>query len=285
MEYRPRALFTNAAVAAVAVVPIAVAFVHRAAGTGTWAPFLPLWGVALIAIFATFLLLNRAAKLQRTRAGQAMSPGRAEGSVRWTVVVAGLMVVAEVAIVASIDWQVAVIAVALVVAWILVWTPRASRRLVMRSAIDVRCTPQAAFELVSNPNHWPLYVPEIELVQPVDVPVRLGTVIHERVRRDGRILLEAEEDVVALEPGKRFGTSVRKAQPSSGIYEIGPVADGMTHIEYTHRSVLSLPTAILGGALMRGGLGNKMAAGRAKILERIKGLLQEAQGAPERAPL
>lgn len=181
--------------------------------------------------------------------------------------------------VAVIDWRVAAGYFGLVVLWVLVWTPRANRTIVMRSAVEVRCSPQTAFELVSNPNNWPLYVPELEIAEPVEVPVRLGTVIHDRVRREGKITVEASEEVVALEPGARFGTAIqRDPQASSGTYDFEPVAGG-TSIEYTHRTLLSLPAAVFGIALMRAAIVRRMSERRAQTLARIKQLLEEP-GAP-----
>jgi hypothetical protein len=232
--------------------------------------------LAVLTLVAGALFLERVRRLQKRRIGGPPRPGAAEEELRLAAIGIGCFVVAESFIVAVIDWRVATVYFGLAVLWVLFWTPRGNRTIVMRSAVEVRCSPQAAFELVSNPNNWHLYVPEIELAHPVEIPVHLGTVIHDRVRRDGKITVEASEEVVALEPGARFGTAIqRDPQASSGIYQFEPAAGG-TRIEFTHRSVLSLPAAIFGIAFRRAAILRQMSERRAQTLVRIKLLLEES---------
>jgi hypothetical protein len=235
--------------------------------------------LAVLALVPGLLFLRRAGRLQKQRAGQPPRPSAAYEVLKLGALGIGCFAVAEACVMAAIDWRVGAGYVALMLAWVLVWTPPANRTILMRSQIEVVCAPQAAFALVSNPNNWPLYAPEIELVEPVAVPVGIGAVIHDRVRRDGNVTIEADEEVVALEAGVRFGTAIRQeSQPSSGIYEFAPVPGG-TRIEYTHRTVLSVPAAIFGIGLRRPGLMKKMLARRAQSFARIKRLLEEG-GAP-----
>ena len=262
------------------VLPVLVAFAVLIASGGRWepeAPFPFLWAFALTAVLPGVLLLGRAGQLQRRRAGLPASTGAAYEVLKLGALGLGCFVAAEFFLVASIDWRVAAGYLFLLLAWVMFWMPRANRTLLIRSAIDVRCTPQAAFDLVSNPNNWPLYVPEIELAQPVVVPVHLGTIIPGRVRRDGKITLEADEEVVAFEPGARFGTAMhRDPQPSTGIYDFEAVLGG-TRIQYTYRTVISLPAAIFGVRLMRSRLVKVMSERRMQSFARIKRLLEERQ--------
>jgi hypothetical protein len=76
------------------------------------------------------------------------------------------------------------------------------------------------------------------------------------------------------------GTAIReKSQPSSGIYEFEPVPGG-TRIEYTYRTLLSLPAAIFGIGLRRPGLLKKMLDRRAQAFALIKRLLEEREATP-----
>lgn len=260
------------------VLPVVVAFGVLIASGGRWepeAPFPFLWTLALTAVLPGVLFLGRARQLQRQRASLPPSTRAAYEVLKLGALGLGCFVAAEFFLVASIDWRVGAGYLGLVVVWVLIWIPRRNRKLLMRAAIDVSCTPQAAFDLVSNPNNWPLYVPEIELVQPVAVPMQLGSVIHGRVRREGKITLEADEEVVAFEPGARFGTAMRQdTQPSSGIYEFEPVSGG-TRIQYTYRTLISLPAAIFGIGLLRSRLVKAMSDRRTQSFARIKGLLEE----------
>jgi len=264
------------------VLPVMAALaVQLLSGAGTSAHAKPYFLIlAVVAIVAGVSFLERMRRRQRRRAGQASRPSAAQEELRLAALGIGGFVVAESFIVAAIDWRVAAGYLCLAGLWVLVWTPRANRTVLMRSAVKVRCSPRAAFDLVSNPNNWPLYVPEIELAQPVEVPVSLGTVIHDRVRREGKIAVEADEEVVALEPGVRFGTAIQMdPQRSSGTYEFEPV-DGGTIIEYTSRSLLSLPAAVFGIALRRAAIVSQMSERRKETLARIKQLLEEPGSSP-----
>jgi hypothetical protein len=261
------------------VVPVLVALAVQVQTRSEGEPAsatLGLLALAVLAVVPGVAFLERMRRLQRQRLGEPPRPGAAYKELRLGALGIGCFVVAEGFVVAAIDWRVAVGYLGLMILWVLLWTPARSRAIVVRSAIEARCTPRAAFDLVSNPNNWPQYAVGIELAQPVAVPVRLGTVIHDRVRRGGTITVEADEEVVALEPGVRFGTAIQgDPQSSSGIYEFDPVVGG-TRIEYTHRSHLSLPAALFGIGLRRAAIVKQMADRRAESLARIKLLLEEA---------
>jgi hypothetical protein len=267
-------IFAVGFVVAPAMIALAILLLTHGAGQVMSAkPYLLAFTV--LSIVPGVLFLERMRRLQRGRLAQPPGPETAYEALRLGALGIGCFVAAEFFIVAFIDWRVAAGYLGLVIIWVLLWTPSRNRLIVVRTAVQVNCTPQAAFELVSNPTNWSRYAPEIELAQPVEVPVRLGTVIHDRVRRDGKITVVADEEVVALESGARFGTAIqRDPQSSSGVYEFVPTAGG-TSIEYTHRSVMSLPAAIFGMALRRASLMKQMSERRAQSLARIKRLLEE----------
>jgi hypothetical protein len=85
--------------------------------------------------------------------------------------------------------------------------------------------------------------------------------------------LEAEERVIAYEPGRRFGTTVVGDRPNSGVYELREVAAG-TEITYVYSAVLGIPMALLGGAFMPPRLVSRLREARLAAMERIKGLLE-----------
>jgi hypothetical protein len=163
---------------------------------------------------------------------------------------------------------------AIVLAWILVSITPSMRRLEMQSAVEVVCSPAAAFDLVSDPRNWRRYIPELEVVGPVEHPVHPGTVIRTRIHR-GDTALNAEEIVTIYEPARRFGTEIPlPAHASSGTYDFAPSVSG-TAIAYTFRGSLSPIQSALGGWLLRGRLVKKMARRRGTAMKEIKRLLEE----------
>jgi hypothetical protein len=161
-----------------------------------------------------------------------------------------------------------------VVAWVLISIIPSMRRVEMRSAVEVACSPAAAFDLVSDPRNWGRYFPELEVVGPVEHPVHPGTVIRTKVHL-GASALNAEEIVTIYEPARRFGTEIPvPPHASSGTYDFAPSVSG-TAIAYTFRGSLSPIQSALGGWLLRGRLVEKMARRRGVAMREIKRLLEE----------
>jgi hypothetical protein len=259
------------------IVPIGVAIAAAARSGGGLqigqpAPYL--WFLAIVTFVVGVSLLSRESR-SRTRRSGPERPGTRYALVRLEMLACACFVIAEFLLVVTIDRRVGIVFLGLAVIWALIWTPRSTRRVVARTAIELRCSPAAAFDLVSNPNNWHRYLPEFELVEPIHAPVRVGSLIHGRVHRDGRIAMEGEEEVIAFEPGRRFGTILREAPGrSTATYELEEVPGG-TRLQHTFRSAVSLPAAILGDGLRRRGIMNRMVARRTRTLDRIKRLLED----------
>jgi len=160
--------------------------------------------------------------------------------------------------------------------WVLLWLPRRMRRIEIKSAVDVRCTAQAAFAFVSNPNNWHLYLPQLELREPVDEAVHIGTIIPLRMQRARDSPLEGDDEVVVYEPGWCFATRTRDDPGfGTGSFTFQPVAS-LTRIEYTYRAQVPVTTALVGEAgMMRWLLIRKMRENRDRIMQRIKDLLED----------
>jgi hypothetical protein len=231
--------------------------------------------LALLALLIGLLLLGLQVRSRLRRSGRPVRSGIRYAEDMLEMLGYASFVAAEFALIFVINWPAGTAFLILAAVWALVWFPRAARGVVVRGSIDVRCTSAAAFGLVSDPNNWPLYQPQIELARPVEVPVRVGSVIRQRLLRDGVVTSEGEEEVIAFEPGKRFGTTVREAaEPSTGTYGFEEVAGG-TNVEYTFRSAISVPAALLGAGLRRKDLVKRMSERRAQTMDRIKRLLEE----------
>jgi hypothetical protein len=185
----------------------------------------------------------------------------------------GVLLVAPAAL-AGVAPQLWVPLEAVVLAWILVSITPSMRRLEMQSNVEVVCSPAAAFDLVSDPRNWRRYIPELEVVGPVEHPVHPGTVIRTRIHR-GDTALNAEEIVTIYEPARRFGTEIPlPPHASSGTYDFAPSVSG-TSIAYTFRGSLSPIQSAFGGWLLRGRLVKKMARRRGTAMKEIKRLLEE----------
>ena len=166
---------------------------------------------------------------------------------------------------------------ALIGIYLLVFMPPAMRRIQFQSSVVARCTPMEAFALVSDPNNWPRYVPELSLRSRVRTPVKLGDLIEDRVVWNG-VTHDAVERVIAYEPGERFATQVVGGHGTTGEYELF-AADGGTLINYRCRATLTLLEAWAGYGFRRGHLAAKLKEVRDPIMERIKNVL-EAEPSP-----
>jgi hypothetical protein len=165
-----------------------------------------------------------------------------------------------------------------VLAWVLVSITPSMRRVEMQSAVEVACSTAAAFELVSDPRNWQRYIPELEVVGPVEHPVHPGTVIRVRIHSGGNART-AEEIVTIYEPPRSFGTAIPvPPHESSGTYDFAPSVSG-TAIAYTFQGSLSPIQSALGGWLLRGRLVKKMARRRGAAMREIKRLLEERSSA------
>jgi hypothetical protein len=273
VKINQRSMITALVTTAFVLLPVSLAFALKIVSGTSWLSTIVIWPVVIVPWVAGVIFLMLGSRVAASRSSGPARVGNVEKELNLYTYAFGFLVLGEAILVGAMDWRVGVASLAVVGAWVVVWLPRQNRVIEMSSVIEVHCRPEVAFEFVSNPNNWPLYVPHLELVQPVDVPVHVGTVFRDRIRRDGSVPLEGEERVVILEAGKRFGTKVVQGG-DTGISVFTPVAGG-TKIQYTYRAVLSLPSALFGGGLSRPGLVKRMAATRAQTEERLRVLLEE----------
>jgi hypothetical protein len=127
-----------------------------------------------------------------------------------------LAVFAELVLVASFEFSAGLVLIALLVAWILLCLLPPLRRRGGRSSIQVACSPEAAFALVSDPQSWRLWTPELDLVESSEAPVRLGTIVRSRLQIEGR-RLDANERVAIFEPPWRCGSEILDICISVGV--------------------------------------------------------------------
>jgi polyketide cyclase/dehydrase/lipid transport protein len=229
------------------------------------------WVGAILAVAGTAVLLV-GSRLQ-SHGTKPRTSAEAERGLALAATGIGCYVLAEAAIVATLDERVAVAVLAIAIAWTVYSLLPSRRTIEVTTAVVASTTPAAAFDLVSDPSNWPRYAPDLELVEPPVRPIALGTVIRDRMRRPPLPPLEVQERVIAYEPGRRFGTTVVGDRPNSGVYELREV-EGGTEIVYVYSAVLGVPMALLGGAFMRPQLVDRLRAVRMAAMDRIKRLLE-----------
>ena len=271
MRISRRWAFDQGILIAIVLGPMLVALAVRIVLGDPRGPTNLLFALAAIAVVIFAVFAGLASRSQKGRSASRLDFNRRE--VTLGLIGIAFLVVAELLMAAAVDWRALGVFAVLPIGWILFWTAPVNRRGVRQQTIDVRCTPQAAFELVSNPENWPAYNPNIELVRPLQEPIHVGSVIQLQARHDGKVH-EGAEEVVAFEPGKRFASGVMKGHVTgTDSYDLEPSPRG-TRITYRFRFHMSLPMAAIGGGLLLRSEAKKLMAEREVIMERIKGMLE-----------
>lgn len=201
------------------------------------------------------------------------------GQARWSTWVAAWCVLAAIVVFgAGADLAVGIVLGLLIIGWPLVCTIPRLRSMEVHSRTEVRCTTMSAFELVSDPHNWPKWFPEIELTDPVGVPVHLGSVIHSRVRAD-RNRVVVTEVVVHFDPGRRFGTRSAGRPNAESIYEFA--GRGLvTDISHTLRARMTILEAVAGGVFARRRIESEIRARRLVAMDRMQALLETPATSP-----
>ena len=253
--------------------PVLVAFaIRQLTSRGPWSPIWQLWIVAVIAMGIALWFLARWDMLKAAHvAAPSIRVRDLEAEALPVAIALSIALIAEIIAVASFELWMGVALIGVLLAWIFLCFLRPLRRIDTRSSVQVACNPEAAFALVSDPQSWRLWTPELERVESSEVPVRVGTIVQSRARIEGS-LLEGEDKVVVFDPPWRCGTEVLDARGSSrDLYEIA-ATDGGTLITYTFRSMVPPELAMLGAALQR----RSMTERWKKKMQRIKQLLEDA---------
>lgn len=161
---------------------------------------------------------------------------------------------------------------AVLVGFYLLYAIPGSRRLIAyRLSITVRCAPEAAFAFLSDPHNWPRYLPEVQVIEPVDAPIRVGSRVSERVTL-GRRIFEGQDEITLVDPNRKLATRVVGGH-SADLYEFKPVDSG-TQISYSAEHRLSVSEAVIGRVLRRGDIMKRLLSRRETVMQRIKQILE-----------
>jgi hypothetical protein len=261
------------AINAILIGPVALAILVRYLTTpGAWSPIWQLWIVAVIALLGALWCVDRSEKLKAAHvAAGYVQLGEVEAEALPISIAIALGLIAEFLLVASFELWAGVGLIGLLLAWILLCFLPPLRRFEGMSSVQVACSPEAAFALVSEPQSWRLWTPELDSVESSEVPVRVGTVVHSRFRVGDR-LMEGHERVVAFDPPRRCGSRVLDVHGDAfNQYDIS-TTDGETLIAYRLLQIYPVRQAVLGGVWNR----RKSFTERwAKKMQRIKELLED----------
>ena len=258
--------------------PIAAFLIRYLTSQGPWSENHLLEILSLLLFVATYLFVRWVDRMKKAHVAAGATRLRdLEAELVLTMVAFALALAGDFALVAAFELWAGVVLFGLLVVWILLCSVPSLRRTESRSSIQAACTPEAAFALVTDPGRWRLWTPELELAEPSEVPVGLGTVVRELARVDGR-LLEGEDRIVVFDPPRRCGTEVVGAN-SSDMYEIAANEAG-TLITYTFRVELPLVISVYGGVFIRRYETKKRLERRGTAMKRIKQLLEEGSARP-----
>lgn len=188
-----------------------------------------------------------------------------------------LMLATFTLFVAQQSTQVGVAFGLLSVAYVLYCLPKATRRMAYRCAVTVRCSPEEAFALVSDARNWPRYEPGAKVLEPVDVPPHVGSVIHVTLTMP-TVTLSADEEVTECEPPRRFTTTLLGAG-GEGIYDFTRATYG-TEIAYTYRNVVGIRHALLGHAVLRFSTVGTMRRRKEQVMQVMKQILEAPPAVP-----
>ena len=253
--------------------PVLVAFIVRIVTTqGPWVPLTGLWVVAIGFLLLAGWFFDRSNRLLKAHTAAGYVPLREiEAESLQAMIGIGFGVIAEFVAVASFEPWMGVALTGLLLAWILLCFLPPLRRFDGMSSVQVACSPEAAFALVSDPHSWRLWTPELDSVESSEVPVRVGTVVRSRGRVQGR-LVEGNERVTVFDPPRRCSSEVLDVQGAAfDQYDIAP-NDGGTLIAYKFLHIYPVSQAALGGLWNR----RKLFTERwTKKMQRIKQLLED----------
>lgn len=201
--------------------------------------------------------------------------GDSERRLRRVTIGTALEILAVILLDSTFDLRVGLGLLTLGLLWIVVWLPRRLRAAEVVTSIDVRRSIGDIFEFTSNVNNMPRYIPQAQLPEAVEVPLRVGNVYRVRYNyADGHAPLEWDERVAVYEPNRRFGTVVvNDVRAGSGLAEFTEI-DRVTRITYTYRWQYTVWSALAGAVFRRAALVQRLRRRRTEWMQKLKALLE-----------
>jgi hypothetical protein len=264
-----------------AVVFLLIPAAFLAVGTIYVAPFgrtlyIVLVAANLVVVTPGLILFLIVLVMRLRRRGRQVSIQELGREQRLTVICSAFVVAAMALGLTTNVTPLAPLYVLLVIAYV-AWSIQSSARSVAyRSEILVQRSPEETFEFVSDPHNWGRYYAGLEVDEPFDEPLKVGSTIRLKVHIDGHVISGLER-ITQLEPYHRFASHVVGHEEDGG-FEFTPVAGG-TEVTYTFQTVITVSQALLGGSLRRGMVVREMVKRREASMRLLKELLEAAPAA------
>ncbi len=123
------------------------------------------------------------------------------------------------------------VALGVVVVWLAIWLPEATRTTTSRLEFFVSCSPEKAFDFVADRRHAPLYEDEVEVSELLtELPIGVGSRFFQRARLP-EIVMEAEEVITEFDRPRRLACEMTTRRKSGGTFRFSPQLTG-TLIRY-----------------------------------------------------
>jgi len=215
---------------------------------------------------------------QAPKPGQPVDLMRIERQARstllaWAFVIGALAVLAA-AITSPI---VAVLIIAVVAVWVLIWTPSWLRRVTVETTVLIQRDPAAVFSFVVDSRNEPLYMSTVQSVEKItDGPVGPGTQFRAHVHPTPSTSWVALGQIVDFEPNRRLTFRVVSVRdPNLDVFTFTP-ADGGTLLNHRFESEISFNLALIGSAFRIPRAKRQMVAARQAGWIKLKQILENA---------
>jgi len=233
--------------------------------------FLPSADAALllVGILLVFAGIGRTRATRRQRARLRALRHFGEVNVRDVQAVL-LWLLGASAIVAAVHPALVILLIAGVAGWVWFVLRPEAREIRTHVAVEIRCTPAAAFAVVGDPRQFGLYVEGLEVDAPGDQEIGVGYRYHCQLRRPEGYIYEGDEEIVEYRPGHLIKEQVVGRPHAVGTCTV-ELAPGGTRVIYEYEGLISVPQALLG---LRNSTLISTTAVRQRAWQRLKALLE-----------
>jgi polyketide cyclase/dehydrase/lipid transport protein len=123
------------------------------------------------------------------------------------------------------------VALGVLIVWVAIWLPEATRTRTSGFEFAVSCSPEKAFDFVADRRHAPLYVNELEVSELLsELPIGVGSRFFQRVRLP-EILMETEEVITEFDRPGKLAYELTTRRKSGGTFKFSAQPSG-TLIRY-----------------------------------------------------